>query len=434
MTPIPKDPALDNTLAFLAEGYSFIPSRCERLQSDVFETRIMLRKVICALGEDASAMFYRPGRFTRRQAMPPSALMLLQHVGSVQMLDGAEHRWRKQMFMSLMTHERIRHLVAIVEEAWQTRMTAWAGMDAVVLHDEAEAILCGAVCQWVGIPLTEAALSQRTREFSGMIDGAGSIGPRNWKGMLLRSRTEDWARSIVNGVRAGHMSVPVDSPAHDIAWHRDINGALLESETAAVELINLMRPTVAVARYITFSAFALHRHPACRQQIQAGDAAYLDWFVQEVRRFFPFFPAIGGRVLEPFEWRGSTFEQDDWFLLDLYGTNHDARIWGDSEVFRPERFRDGTLSAFNFIPQGGGDVDDGHRCPGERITIEIVKQAVGLLVHAMEYDVPPQDLRIDLSRLPAIPASRFVIRSVRRVPEMAVPRGEMPAAENWMPP
>jgi hypothetical protein len=32
--------------------------------SDVFETRLMLRKVICTMGEEAATMFYPADRFT----------------------------------------------------------------------------------------------------------------------------------------------------------------------------------------------------------------------------------------------------------------------------------------------------------------------------------------------------------------------------------
>ncbi len=56
---------------------------------------------------------------------------------------------------------------------------------------------------------------------------------------------------------------------------------------------------------------------------------------------------------------------------------------------------------------------EGHRCAGERATIALLKSAVRLLVQEMRYDVPPQDLRIDLARLPAIPKSRFILRDVR---------------------
>lgn len=429
MAPIPREKTLDSTLALLAEGYRFIPNRCERLKTDVFETRIMMRAAVCAVGEDAAAMFYHPGRFTRRHAIPPTTLALLQDAGSVQLLDGVAHRWRKAMFMSLMTPERLRQMAATFEARWKSRIDAWAAMDDVVLHHEVEQLLCGAVCEWAGVSLTEAAVRQRTREFRAMIEGAGTIGPRNWKGLLLRSRTEEWARSIINGVRAGHVSVPEGSAAYIIATHRDEKGELLDVKAAAVELINMLRPTVAVARYVTFAALALHEHPECREKIRAGGADYLQWFVHEVRRFYPFFTAVGGRAMQEFTWRGMRFAQGTWVLLDLYGTNHDSRIWGDPEAFRPERFRAWDVSPCNFISQGGGDPFEGHRCAGEWLTIECLKTAIRLLASAMEYDVPQQDLNIDLSRMPAIPESRFIIRQVRRhaledsIPYHAVLRG-----------
>lgn len=137
--------------------------------------------------------------------------------------------------------------------------------------------------------------------------------------------------------------------------------------------------------------------------------------MQEVRRHFPFFPFVGGRAREEFDWRGRHFTEGTWVLLDVYGTNHDPRIWQEPDLFRPERFRDWDGSAYNVLPQGGGDHSTTHRCPGEWITIELMKTAVRLLIGAMEYDVPKQDLRIDLARMPAIPRSRFLIGNVRRL-------------------
>jgi len=415
MTPVPRDPIPDGTLSLLREGYAFIQNRCRRLNTDVFETRLMLGRVTCVMGADAAEMFYHPGRFTRKKALPPSALMLLQDVGSAQVLDGEVHRHRKQMLLSLMTPDRIRALVSDFEETWQGRIATWAAADEVMLHNEVEQILCSAVCRWAGIPLTEAAVLQRTGEFSAMIDGAGAIGPRNWKAMLLRARTEEWVCSIIEGIRAHHMKVAEDSPACVVAMYRGPDGELLDVQSAAVELINLLRPTVAVARYITFAALALHQYPECRERIRGGGEDWLECFVQEVRRFYPFFPAVGGRARQAFDWRGMHFEAGAWVLLDLYGTNHDPRIWGDPETFRPDRFRSWDRSPYTLIPQGGGDHVIGHRCAGERLTIELVKAAARLLATAMDYDVPEQDLRVDLGRMPAIPASRFLIRNVARL-------------------
>jgi fatty-acid peroxygenase len=52
MSKIPREKSLDSTLALALEGYNFISKRCERYQTDAFETRIMFRKAVCMRGED----------------------------------------------------------------------------------------------------------------------------------------------------------------------------------------------------------------------------------------------------------------------------------------------------------------------------------------------------------------------------------------------
>lgn len=413
MSDIPHDGSLDSTVAFLSEGYLFISNRCQRYRSDIFATRIMLQRAYCTLGEEAAGLFYGDDpAVTRRRAMPVTTLKLLQDRGSVQLLDGAPHRWRKQMLMALMMPEAIERLADIMTDHWLAYAAKWAKMDEVVLHTEVHEILCRSVCQWAGVPLAEADLPQRTREMAAMIEGSGTVGPRNWWAMLLRTRDERWVRKIIQEVRNHKIDAPTGSAAQIIAGHCDLDGKLLDTEVAAVELLNVLRPTVAVARFIVFAALALHEFPEWHEKLQAGDGD-VDAFVQEVRRFYPYFPLVGGRARREFEWRGHQFQSGNWLLLDLYGTNHDPRIWSEPGAFRPERFRHWSGSAFSFIPQGGGAFEASHRCAGECITIELMKRAVRLLTTAMHYDVPRQDLGIDVSRMPAIPNSRFVIRKVK---------------------
>lgn len=416
MPAIPRERAFDSTLALLSEGYPFIQKRCRRHGTDLFETRLALWRVICMTGAGAAEVFYQPGHFTRRGAMPRTALWLLQDEGSVAVQDGAAHRRRKEMFMSLMSPEHIQRLTERFTDQWRARLEKWEARGPVVLHEEVQAVLCRAVCAWTGVPLTEDEARQRTREFAAMIDGAGSVGPRNWWGLLLRTRTERWARGLIEAVRDGTHDAPEDSALHVIASHRDRAGRRLDVEVAAVELLNVLRPTVAVARFITFAALALHEHPAWREKLrEAGGEATREHFVQEVRRFYPFFPFIGGRVREAFDWRGYRFAGGTWVLLDLYGTDHDERLWDVPHVFRPERFAEqDEPDAFAFIPQGGGDHFAGHRCAGEWVTIALMKTAVRLLTESMRYDVPgEQDLRVSLSRMPTLPKSGFIIRNVR---------------------
>lgn len=409
---IPREPGIDHTLALLKEGYRFIGERCQAYGSDVFETRLMMSRVFCVSGEDAARMFYVPDRFTRRGALPPNALTLLQDYGSAIMLDGPAHRHRKRLFMSLMQRQSIERMTQLATEQWRVRIDAWEGMKQVVLHDEVEGILCRAVCAWAGIELGAGEARERTMEFSAMIDGAGSVGARNARGQMLRAQTERWARGLIEGVREGSLYVANDDALAIIARHQDENGKVLPLNVAAVELINLLRPTVAVARYITFAALALHQNPHYRDGLAAGDDDKLQCFAQEVRRFYPFFPMVGGRALQPFEWRGHLFLPGDWVLLDLYGTNHDPALWPRPNVFKPERFEHWDGNPYTLIPQGGGEHDSGHRCAGEFLTIALIKSLVRELA-AMRYVVPRQNMWIDLGRLPALPASRFIMSNVQ---------------------
>lgn len=67
------------------------------------------------------------------------------------------------------------------------------------------------------------------------------------------------------------------------------------------------------------------------------------------------------------------------------------------------------------VPQGGGDALRNHRCPGEGITIALLKETVTFLTSRLTYQVPVQDLELDMSRAPALPRSGFVLSGVRRV-------------------
>ena len=132
---------------------------------------------------------------------------------------------------------------------------------------------------------------------------------------------------------------------------------------------------------------------------------------QEVRRYYPFFPAVPAKTRHRFEWEGLQFPARTRAMLDLHGTNHDPRAWQDPNTFKAQRFLDWRPDPFTFIPQGGGH-DTGHRCPGEWITLELMKDACEFFLHGITYTVPPQDLALDYSRLPALPRSRFVLSNV----------------------
>ncbi|WP_309084291.1 cytochrome P450 [Chelativorans sp.] len=247
-----------------------------------------------------------------------------------------------------------------------------------------------------------------------MIEGAGGFGPGHVRARMLRRRCEKWAAEVVRAIREGRLEVSRESPAGRIALYSEISGNLLPPDLAAVELINLLRPTVAVGRFIAFAGHALHVHREAVRHLSAGAAdAEIEAFIQEVRRFYPFFPMIGGRVLEEFSWLGHQFSVGDWVLLDIYGTNRHQDSWPDPDRFDPSRFLRWAGDPYSLIPQGGGPFETDHRCPGEWLTIALMGEATRQLL-AMDYTVPEQDLTVPMDRLPALPRSGFVMELAGR--------------------
>jgi fatty-acid peroxygenase len=404
---IPRERTPDSTLALLREGFEFVTNRCRRHGADAFAARLMLRPVVCMQGAEA-ARFFTETPMTRRGAIPRPLFALVQDVGSVASLDGDMHRCRKRMFLDMMPEGELARLQRISDAGWRAAAERWRGAERVVLLPAVEELLYRVACDWTGVPRAEPEASRRATELAEMVDGAGSIGPRNLRGHVRRRASERWAAATIRRIRAGQLP-DGGSPAAAIAHHRDGDGRQLDEAVAAVELLNLLRPMVATARFVAFAALALHRYPEAREGVRGGDPDYEAAFVHEVRRFYPFFPAIGGVTLAEAGWHGETLPEGQWVLLDLYGTDRDPRAWDAPDRFLPERFLGWPGDPYTFIPQGAGDHASGHRCPGEWATIVLVRSAVRALTREIAYAVPEQDLRIARSRLPPRPASGFVI-------------------------
>lgn len=208
MPRIPRDKSFESTLALIRDPYRFIAKRCQRYEADLFETRLLLRRTICMTGPDAAQLFYDPSRFERRGAMPKAIQKTLLGEGGVQGLDGEAHRYRKQMFMSLMTPERIEQLVKRTAAEWQIRMRRWASAEEVVLYTELHELLTRAVCAWAGVPLVEQEIDARTREIAALFDHAGSVGIRHLWSRWARKRADHWMAQIIGMNRPGFSGGP----------------------------------------------------------------------------------------------------------------------------------------------------------------------------------------------------------------------------------
>lgn len=415
MPSMPRDPAFDSTLSVLSHPYHFISKRCHQLGSDVFFTRVLLRPTICMTGAKAAELFYDARYFSRLNAAPEPVRATLLGKGSVQGLDGLAHQDRKAMFLHIVAPQHMARLFDEVSISWAEAARKWQQQKVTVLYEATQQLLTQAVCRWAGVPVPPEELLFRTHQLAALFDEAGSS--RHFHSRYARIQAQRWIAGIIANERTSGAK-PNESALSIIAHHRDTEGRLLSQEVAAVELLNILRPIIASSVFIVCVAHALHFFPAAKAFLKNANTesldalGQLDAFVQEVRRYYPFVPFIAARTLQDFEWEGISFKAGLRTLLDIYGTNHDPAVWKDPEQFRPDRFTTEKITAFNFIPQGGGDVRVHHRCPGENIAMEVMKISIDYLMNRLNYQVPPQNLQLNMRRLPALPYSKFEITDV----------------------
>lgn len=397
--------ANDLAVRLWRDGYAALPRlRRGSAGGDAFETGLAGRRAVVVRGRRGARLFYDNDLVARRGAVPPPVADLLFGRGAVHGLDGGAHRERKDMFLDVLAPGRIAPLIRQISPDLQSRAAAWTG-PVRVFHELVETY-GGAVLPWAGVDLPPARRAHVSHRLAAIVDGFGGAPlayPRGWAARLWADR---WARRLVEQARSGALTPPPGSALAAVAE------ADLPPRVAAVELLNVVRPTVAVAWHGTFAALELWRHPLARSRIASTDGtestAYVRAFVHEVRRLSPFVPVLAGRAVGRATIDGVAIRPGDLIVLDVDGTNRDPHGWERAEDFEPERFLDVEPDEYGFVPQGGGSPASGHRCPGEPLTVGILAATVKALA-GIEYDVVSEP-RYDVSRMPTLPAAGLVVR------------------------
>lgn len=416
----------DLLLTLVTRGFDGLPAlRPSRLRS-----RLLGRPALVVRGAQGLRTFYDASLTRRTGAVPAVLSDVLFGRGAVHGLDDAEHQVRKDLFTGVLDDEGVQALLVETGREWRRVVGRWPGRDRVVLFEEAVHVLGRSVLRWSGVSAACGGGverhdlrrdTRRAHDLADVVDGFGSVGPRFVRAKAARHRCERWARAAVRAARQESTGDRTDVLTA-IARHRDGHGALLPERVAAVELLNVLRPTVAVAWLITQAAVALHENEEWRDLVAAADVAGDRGGAEElavavgheVRRRYPFVPALAARLRRDADVLGPPLHRGDRLVLDVVGTHRDPAEWPEPERFDPDRFlgQGECPVSGSFAPQGAGDARTGHRCPGEPATVRLLAQAVRVLA-SVDHVVAAQDLRMAARPVPSRPASGYVLSGAR---------------------
>lgn len=422
------DSGPDRSLHFALLGYEFLPRLRQRYgDATAVRTRLLGETVLVVARPPGVRLFYDRERLTREGALPALVRDTLFGTGAVQTLDGAQHLSRKKLVMSTVTPDAVAELAAGARRLWDIAVDRWESQDRVVLFEEAVRVIGVAVLGWAGIPLSPGSTPRRVRDLYTIVDGFGTDPVAHVRARAAHVRAARWATALVEGVRRGEVATRAGSALHLMAQGRDESGELLDARLAALDLLNIVRPTVAVSWHVTYAGMALQAHPQWRARLRGLEeptrTAEIEAFTHEVRRFHPFTPALAARARHGFTWHGEEVPEGRLVVLDVHGTNHDLADWQHGDHFYPHRFRGTTPAGLPagdhdpdaFVPNGGGDVWSTHRCAGEGVMTALLAGAVETLLQ-VEFALPDQDLTVGTRRIPPHPGDGFVMSRVRRVP------------------
>lgn len=387
----------DRSLSVLREGYQFWDRRRREAGTEVVQTRVLGERVTCVRGPAAAELFYGHPALRRSDALPTPLVGALFGEGPVHMLDGDDHAVRKALFNDVLTPAAVGDVATDVVRRWEDH--DWSRGVSQDVFTVSSRILLTAACRWTGTPDPGRHLGSRARDMLAMVDGFGSPGLRQVRARRARRRTDRWITQLVERSRREDPACDAESPFARIATHRSADGTLLPAHTAAVEIINLLRPLVAVSWLIAGAVDALHDQPQWRRGLRDGATSTVH-VAQEVRRCTPFVPFLAARATEDISWSSVTVPRGSLLVLDIWGTDHDPEVWTDPNRFDPERYDHTRVTPFNLVPQGGGDRWTGHRCPGEDMALSVLVSLLPRLAR-----IQPADDATDrgLRRMPPRP-------------------------------
>jgi fatty-acid peroxygenase len=390
---------IDLAAQLLRHGYDALPILRQRAgETDALATTLLGRPALVVWGEEGARLFYDQDVVRRRDAVPPPLADLLFGHGAVHGLDGDEHVARKHLFLVPLGRDEVAALSQRVDAALVEAAEGWPARVPVSVFEELVRIYGTSVLAWAGVEVGHDVAAALSRQMSQVVDGFG-FSPRAYaRGWASRVRLDRWAAGVIADTRRGRREAAPGTVLHQLALGE---GAGLSEQVAGVELLNVLRPTVAVAWLGTYAVQALTEHPEEAVALALPDAHHERWaFAQEVRRLCPFVPALAARVHRRTEWQGHVLEPGSFVVLDVPATNNDPARWARPEEFRPSRFLERPPSAYDLVPQGGGEVATGHRCPGEGVTLSLLDRTL-FRFSRMGYSVITGP--VDLHRMPTLP-------------------------------
>jgi cytochrome P450 len=373
LPPEPTSSSLVQTLRWAFRPLQFM-EECRAKYGDAFSVRFLGFERPMVLISDPAAI--KALYMERENGLPPGRNIVLEPVlgaRSVLLLEGADHLARRKLMLPPFHGERMRSYEATVEEIVSAEIDSWPLEDEFPIHSRMQGVTLEVILRAV-FGVAEGPRLERLRAMleTVLTDTASprtqliGMATRRWGGRGPWAKFEGQLRAadeLLFAEIAEHRAKPDLEERTDIlsllmSARFEDGGAMSDKELRDQLMTLLLAGHETTATALAWSFDLLLRHPTVlarlRDSLAAGEEDYLRATISESLRLRPVIPLAGRRLAAELAVDGLTLPAGTDVSPAIWLTHTRADLYPEPFAFRPERFLDGKVDNYAWIPFGGG--------------------------------------------------------------------------------
>jgi cytochrome P450 len=417
--PGPRTPAIGQAVRYLRDPLGFLTDY-RRRYGDVFTVSFPFFGEIVYVTSPELVKELFTGSPAEFHAGEANATVLEPALGpnSVLTLDDEPHMQQRKLLLPPFHGERVRRYGELIRETTRREMERWPVGQPFALRPHTQRITLSVILRAV-FGIEDPARVDRA---TALIDEFGDrvnlitkfpvlrrdLGPFSpWRRFLAaRARLDAFLYEEISLRRAEGVGAEREDVLSLLLEARHDDGSPMSDEELRDELLTVVgagHETTATA--LAWAMERLLRTPRAlarlRESLAAGEDDYLDATVKETLRARPVIIDVVRKLVAPATIGGYELESGRFVLAAIAALHYREDVFPEPERFRPERFLDGRVDNYAWIPFGGGV----RRCVGAAFAEQEMRIVLREFVERAELRAPdPEPERVRIRHITLAPA------------------------------
>jgi cytochrome P450 len=350
--------------------------------------------------------------------------------GSVLTLDEAEHLRQRKLLLPPFHGERVTGYGELIREITERDMESWPLGEPFALRPHTQRITLAVILRAVfGIRDDErfARAAALVGEFARRADlitqapwlrrDLGRFSPWS-RFQRARAELDEFIYEEIAARRAEPGGAEHDDVLSLLLEARHDDGRPMSNEELRDELVTVVgagHETTATA--LAWAVERILRTPRVlarlRASVEAGEDDYLDATIKETLRARPVIVDVARKLTAPAEVGGYELSPGTFVLPAIAALHYREDLYPEPHEFRPERFLDGKVDNYAWIPFGGGV----RRCVGAAFAQYEMRVILRTLLERAELSAPdPRPERVKIRNVTLAPGRGCRVVLERRLP------------------